>query len=688
MATPTWSRPTPSGAYEFGFNDGSTQLLPPTPAVLEADASLPNGPIVKQDPWGQAPAPQPSQDPLDNTYIVRRDPWGADVQPSPGLQDAVQSSDPYAGATASAPVPGSNPNQYDPFDPYKREGGARPPAPTRADAGSATSHVRLPDGTTIVHPPDGADPKVYSPREGNRADNAVSSAYNGTPGGSLPAPINSNRAAEASKELPPPASYPVGVHEGGGQAAQPVLPKFSPGSPGKFVPGTMQVSGRVTEHTQYPEEVQQFAAQIENERGEATDQARAYNSGLHRRELELHDYGTREAQAVDQRQRQEQQERAKGEKEWVERQGREIDAVEETVNPDRYWDNKSTLENILLRVALFVSGYATRGKQPNILSDEVDKAIARDIDAQKATFANKKAKLGERDNLFGRMMNVYDNKEKATHAARVAAMGRVDRDLQRLQIEAKDPAAAARIAEQRLALQEKKLTLMKEFYGVTVREQSARTPDRVMGGSAPRLTNPQAVYEGYIKNGHSPKDAAELMVKGGLVTKQQAAQLQLSVPPSGEAGSNNTAVPGYGSAKTPQDADRARKAIAANANVLRLAARIKSNSTDAWDRMTPAKRAKVQSDQALLLLALKESKEMGAVDQGLIDLAEKMIGDPGAVLDFGGRLAGLDSVVADSQNGLTNMLNSMGIRAPDGTERVPARGEVVDGFRGANETAK
>lgn len=134
------------------------------------------------------------------------------------------------------------------------------------------------------------------------------------------------------------------------------------------------------------------------------------------------------------------------------------------IDPNNYWANKSGWQKALslLSVAIggFVQGYS-RGQLPNTALAMINDEIARDIDAQKANIATKRAKVGELQNLYaigrqrlGDEQSAYQwatarlNERVADAAGRLAQEGRTDQIRQ-----------AAAMAEQHYREQQRKADL-------------------------------------------------------------------------------------------------------------------------------------------------------------------------------------------------------------------------------------
>src|SRR5690606_26011659 len=92
----------------------------------------------------------------------------------------------------------------------------------------------------------------------------------------------------------------------------------------------------------------------------------------------------------------------------------------------------------------------------NMFLEGLERAIARDIDAQKANLANQRAALGERRGIIAELVSTGMTEFQAAEAARLAAYTLVDRQLA-LEAAKYDPAGtlAQRIRQHRAEVQQK-----------------------------------------------------------------------------------------------------------------------------------------------------------------------------------------------------------------------------------------
>ena len=90
-----------------------------------------------------------------------------------------------------------------------------------------------------------------------------------------------------------------------------------------------------------------------------------------------------------------------------------------TIDPKRYWTDKSAFQKVLAGIAMTVGGVASgMGHQPNYAYDVINKAIDQDIDAQKFNIDQKKGALDAQGHMLNQLMNVTNNREQAFDALR------------------------------------------------------------------------------------------------------------------------------------------------------------------------------------------------------------------------------------------------------------------------------
>jgi len=110
------------------------------------------------------------------------------------------------------------------------------------------------------------------------------------------------------------------------------------------------------------------------------------------------------------------------------------------INPDAYYQNQNTFQKILSAIAIglggFVQGYSG-GRIPNTALQIINSAIERDIQAQKANLASKRAAIGERRNLLAMARERFADEKQAEDWVRATLQQQVAAQARRFGAEAK-----------------------------------------------------------------------------------------------------------------------------------------------------------------------------------------------------------------------------------------------------------
>jgi hypothetical protein len=91
------------------------------------------------------------------------------------------------------------------------------------------------------------------------------------------------------------------------------------------------------------------------------------------------------------------------------------------INPNRFWEDKSTGQRVGLAISVMLGalGQGLMRSQSNPVIGMIDKAIDKDIDAQKAAYENKKQQASDSFNMYKFYMNKYQDADKATAATKI-----------------------------------------------------------------------------------------------------------------------------------------------------------------------------------------------------------------------------------------------------------------------------
>lgn len=451
MATPVWSRPTPMGAYEFGFDDGTTATLPPTPYAREMDAKLPSSP-----------------------------------EEASGLGAAVRGSDPMAGATASledvakSALSGQGPTSPPPSAfgeglTVASDGGPPTPQPT-GDIKVAPAPGLQPDTVAgAVEALRAGAPTKGGGRFKSAADRALDAEVTARRYGMTTLPTMTVDSA--------PTGYATNPNEGRG--AQPPVPRAQY--------HTVKGGPRTAQWNYQYRDVPKPALEAADQAMALTDLANLeeaeHDQNAWKREVEQQKATDEAVRYEQERIRKAQEARLAEAKAEQEKLAKEVEEIGNTkIDPDQWWESKSTGTRIGLALAAGAGavGAALAGG-PNTALQIIDGQIKRDIDAQKANLANRKSTVKDKNNLYGRMLERFGNEHQAELAAMAAYQQQVARAAARRALETKDPMRSDRLKRMEADYQARYAATINELYGRNVSEAVVNVPDRTVqiGGARP-----------------------------------------------------------------------------------------------------------------------------------------------------------------------------------------------------------
>lgn len=269
------------------------------------------------------------------------------------------------------------------------------------------------------------------------------------------------------------------------------------------------------------------------------------------------------------------------------------DAVEQAskmkVDPNRLLSQRSTSDEVKWGIAAFFGGIgAALTGGPNMAVEALNRAIDRDIDAQKNAIANAKDTVNMRTNTVAQMRQKITDFDQAVMAAKQVQLERAKRAVEQLATEYGGPEAKARAMALNSGL-DAKLAELKE-------QQDAHAKARMV----------------------------QLLDKMPQVVSRE--QDPLWVPVVGNTGFR---------AKTPQEAVKLREAQGAingvKADVQRMLDLADAHGNESFGEV--AKEYDVL--QSRIIQNLNQAGGLGALDKGSLDLLEKQIGDATAVFGTG-----------------------------------------------------
>lgn len=132
-----------------------------------------------------------------------------------------------------------------------------------------------------------------------------------------------------------------------------------------------------------------------------------------------------------------------------------------TVDPNRYWANKTTGEKITAAIGIFLGGLGRHGG--NDALQIVQNAINRDIDAQKAAAVAKKDAIGLQNNIYQNMLSQFQDERSAEEATRLAMLNLTELRLKQQEALFKSPMIKAKAEQGIGALQVQKAQVQAEL---------------------------------------------------------------------------------------------------------------------------------------------------------------------------------------------------------------------------------
>jgi hypothetical protein len=131
------------------------------------------------------------------------------------------------------------------------------------------------------------------------------------------------------------------------------------------------------------------------------------------------------------------------------------------IDPNHYWNDKSTGGKIAASIGLILGGMAggMNGTGHNPVMDVIQKAIDRDIDSQKANLQAKQNNLSNQTNLLGQMRQNFSSMRDAQTAAQMVSYKNVELQLQKVAAQYQGQEVGARAQQALGQLQQKQTEL-------------------------------------------------------------------------------------------------------------------------------------------------------------------------------------------------------------------------------------
>ena len=262
------------------------------------------------------------------------------------------------------------------------------------------------------------------------------------------------------------------------------------------------------------------------------------------------------------------------------------------IDPERRFGKASTGTKVSMIVGSALGGMlqGLQGGGKNEFMESVYKLIDEDIDAQKTLAGAANQRVANMRGQLGFMREKFGDERAAEAGNRMAMLDQFRLEAEKLaqsnqsvQVQENARMAISQLDEAK-ALERGKLRDLQEF-----------RPAQVVGGV------------------------------GGAPMKQEEQALIVRTPDGRQI-----------RARTEKEAQALRSAIPAVAKMKRLAQEIDSKRTPGG-LLSPENRAELDTLGTEYVLAMKEASNAGALDKGLVDVAQTALGDPTGVFSFAGK---------------------------------------------------
>jgi len=376
---------------------------------------------------------------------------------------------------------------------------------------SGAYRVTFDDGMTSLLPPTQATDEMHaqlgSPLEGAVASTSLQSAAQAALASQQPAPvpvggISTVETADMSRLRapgqaaqveqgktwldrivspdPPPAPQDDRPWGPPASPTQPQRPRYAPAT---RIPGGPMTTGwqehytrhdpRVEGHLEAAQDSRDMAGQVGLMAAQQRNQTEALYQEQENRIRE------KQQQEIEQ-QRQKNLELQRAAQDDIYRTQQRVAEME--VTPDKWWSDKSALQQIGLVMATMIG---TLGGQDKV-AGMVERAISADIDAQKAKISQSNKALEDQKSLYAQMLAMHGNEEDATLATHAAFERMVARSFEQRANRISDPEFAAQSMQLAAERDERAAELYDRLYSRKVSESIANVPDRIVGGGPAR----------------------------------------------------------------------------------------------------------------------------------------------------------------------------------------------------------
>lgn len=359
---------------------------------------------------------------------------------------------------------------------------------------------------------------------------------------------------------------------------------------------------RTTQRTEVDPTAAAQARELGGSAGEAAeDAAKAHQEGAGA-EAELQqqraEHAAAEAIKLDELARQEQAGAAdyqrRQEAETTKLKSLQVEA-DSKIDPKRWWKEKSTGENILAALAIGLGGFsASMTGGPNYALQIIDKAIERDIDAQLANREGKYKQAAAQQDMLGILRGQYADKRDERTAAKSLMLERSAKYIEEITARSASEQTKAKGAEMAAQLRQQSALHQQEL-ALKLAGQVTTSETRVPGTGGTNDAQRAAMAREAVYGQYNPK----AFIPG--------AERIFGVPMQ---------------AVDEADGKELNKQVASASELLRTLDQMEANGR----KLSPQARTNVKSLRAQAMLKIKNLEAGGALDAGMQDVANSLLG--------------------------------------------------------------
>lgn len=340
------------------------------------------------------------------------------------------------------------------------------------------------------------------------------------------------------------------------------------------------------------------------------------------------------------------------------------------IDPNRFWDSKSTGEKIVAGIAIALGalgqGLSKGTIQSNGALDIINGAINRDIEAQKMAILGKKETADGAKGILAQMRERFDDERVAESMARVISLDQAKLKLDEIASKSKSAEVAAnkdlllaQIEEER---QKNAIELSKAINdGIKVRTEAQK-----VANESP--VNRRQMMEAVVK-GVKTEDGKTQKLDPEMLTEKDRERY----------------VPGLGIATTADDAKKLKEAQIAYKKFDNLLGEMIQSRQASGAELYGAEKEKQKARATEALLSIKDMENLGALDAGAVKVGGRIIpenpaefrwsGDPvaelqevkrRALMNFNEKVKSMLSVPSNEANQQLNKTGSVSSFTPKG----------------------